>query len=72
MAVEVARTRVLQKPWGVTDPRPWSAPDPAGHSIGELCFERSSVAAPEPELLLKILLTSQPLSIQVQDRKSVV
>lgn len=65
MVIEVARTRVLQKPWGVTDPRPWNAADPSGHSIGEICFERSSVPASEPTLLLKILLTNQPLSIQV-------
>ena len=65
MAIEVARIRELQKPWGVTDPRPWSDADHAGRSIGELCYERSSAAASEPALLLKILLTSQPLSIQV-------
>ncbi len=65
MAIELARTRVLPKPWGVNDPRPWSTADHAGRAIGELCFERSSKAASEPALLLKILLTSQPLSIQV-------
>lgn len=65
MVIELARTRVLQKPWGVTDPRPWSSADPSVHAIGELCYERSSVGAAEPELLLKILLTSEALSIQV-------
>ncbi|MFM9940768.1 MAG: class I mannose-6-phosphate isomerase [Hyphomicrobiaceae bacterium] len=57
--------RAQYKPWGVTDPRPWSNADHAGHPIGELCYERSSPDACEPALLLKILLTSQPLSIQV-------
>ena len=65
MAIEVARPRELQKPWGVTDPRPWSEADHAGRPIGEICFERSSAVASEPALLLKILLTNQPLSIQV-------
>ncbi len=65
MAIEIASMRELQKPWGVTDPRPWSDAHHAGLSIGELCYERSSVGACEPALLLKVLLTSQPLSIQV-------
>ena len=65
MAIEVARVRELQKPWGVTDLRPWCGADHAGRSIGELCYERQDAASPAPELLMKILLTSQPLSIQV-------
>ena len=65
MAIEVARPQELQKPWGVTDLRPWSNADHAGRLVGEIWYERSSAAASEPALLLKILLTSQPLSIQV-------
>ncbi len=65
MAIERARIRELQKPWGVTDPRPWTMPAPSGSAIGEICYERASAGAAEPALLLKILLTSQPLSIQV-------
>ena len=65
MAIEVARLRELQKPWGVVDPRPWSETDHPGRPIGEICYERSSVDSPEPALLLKVLLTNQPLSIQV-------
>ena len=65
MAIEVARVRELQKPWGVNDPRPWCSADHAGGTVGELCYERQGAASPEPELLLKILLTNQPLSIQV-------
>jgi mannose-6-phosphate isomerase len=65
MVVECARVRNLQKPWGVTDPRPWTKPAPAGSAIGEICYERTTAGATEPALLLKILLTSQALSIQV-------
>lgn len=65
MAIELARVRELPKPWGVVDPRPWSNAGRDGSAIGELCFERSSPAAGEPALLLKVLLTRQPLSIQV-------
>jgi mannose-6-phosphate isomerase len=65
MAIEVARTRVLHKPWGIADPRPWSDAAHTGLLTGELCYERSCAAASEPALLLKILMTSQPLSIQV-------
>lgn len=63
MAIERACVRELQKPWGVADPRPWSGIQSPGSSLGELCFERPGAAA--TTLLLKILLTSQPLSIQV-------
>lgn len=65
MAIEVAQQRELQKPWGVTDLRPWSETDHAGRPIGEICYERSGPADAAPALLLKVLLTSQPLSIQV-------
>lgn len=65
MVIEVARTRALQKPWGTLDPRPWIDVDHTGRSIGELCYERSTAGAVEPALLLKVLLTTQPLSIQV-------
>ena len=65
MAIEVAQSRELQKPWGMTDLRPWSDTDHAGRPIGEICYERSGSAVSVPALLLKVLLTSQPLSIQV-------
>jgi mannose-6-phosphate isomerase len=55
----------LQKPWGVTDLRPWSDTDHAGRSIGEICYDRTGPTASAPALLMKVLLTSQPLSIQV-------
>jgi mannose-6-phosphate isomerase len=65
MAIEVAQQRELQKPWGVTDLRPWSDTNHADRSIGEICYERAGHATATPALLLKVLLTSQPLSIQV-------
>jgi mannose-6-phosphate isomerase len=66
MAVERARVHAVQKPWGVADLRPWSTADhDGGHLIGEIWYERSGNESSAPSLLLKLLLTSQPLSIQV-------
>lgn len=65
MAIEHARTRLVSKPWGSTDLLPWSAIQADGIAIGELWFQRSDVKAPDPTLLLKLLFTKEPLSIQV-------
>src|SRR5882672_222950 len=65
MTIEQAMTHSLPKPWGVVDPRPWSSAGRDDHAIGEIWYERSSSAAVAPSLLLKLLFTSQPLSIQV-------
>ena len=65
MTVEHTTIRAVHKPWGAVDARPWSRPDPTGEPIGELWFQRSLKSAPEPALLLKLLFTTQPLSIQV-------
>jgi mannose-6-phosphate isomerase len=65
MAIELARTQALPKPWGVADLGPWShAPHDAG-PIGEIWFQRADKLASTPSLLLKLLFTSEPLSIQV-------
>jgi len=64
MAIEHARARALPKPWGVLDRRPWSDANHDGGAIGEIWYERPNNAA-DPVLLLKLLFTSQPLSIQV-------
>jgi mannose-6-phosphate isomerase len=64
MTVEHACVRAVQKPWGKTDLRPWSEIHADG-PIGELWFERADKEAPAPDLLLKLLFTSEPLSIQV-------
>jgi mannose-6-phosphate isomerase len=65
MAIEHACARTLTKPWGVEDLRPWSAAGRDGIAIGEIWYERPGNADVDPALLLKLLFTSQPLSIQV-------
>jgi mannose-6-phosphate isomerase len=65
MPTEHAAVRVVHKPWGVADLQPWSSIDGSGAAVGELWFERADKDAPTPALLLKLLFTSEPLSIQV-------
>ena len=65
MAIEHACMRVVHKPWGSTDLRPWSDIRHDGGPIGELWFQRPDMNAPDPALLLKLLFTKEPLSIQV-------
>jgi mannose-6-phosphate isomerase len=61
VTIEQASVRVVHKPWGSTDLRPWSE----NATIRELWYERANLASPEPALLLKLLFTNEPLSIQV-------
>ena len=65
MAIEHASVRVARKPWGVADLHPWSGVDGSGDAIGELWFQRLDNNSPDPALLLKLLFTSEPLSVQV-------
>jgi mannose-6-phosphate isomerase len=65
MTLERTFTRAVPKPWGSTDLRPWNSHHGEDVPIGELWFQRSDPKAPESALLLKILFTTQPLSIQV-------
>jgi mannose-6-phosphate isomerase len=65
MAIEHAVVQVARKPWGVGDLHPWSSIDVAGDRVGELWFQRTHKHAAIPALLLKLLFTSEPLSIQV-------
>ncbi len=65
MTIEHARAQTLPKPWGLVDPRPWSKTRRDGQPTGEIWYERAEPAAAAPALLLKLLFTSQPLSIQV-------
>ena len=65
MTLELASARVVRKPWGRTDLRPWSELGCDGAAIGEVWFQRVDTAAPEPALLLKLLFTGEALSIQV-------
>jgi mannose-6-phosphate isomerase len=65
MAIEHATVQVVRKPWGIADLHPWSSIDGSDDAVGELWFQRVDKDAPTPALLLKLLFTSEPLSIQV-------
>ena len=65
MPIEHTSVRAVRKPWGVSDLQPWSSIDGTGDAVGELWFERADKNAPIPALLVKLLFTSEPLSIQV-------
>jgi len=68
MVIEHARAHALPKPWGVRDLRPWSDARRDGDddgTIGEIRYERPAKAPADSSLLLKLLFTNQPLSIQV-------
>ena len=65
MTIEHAHAHSLPKPWGVVDLRPWSDAGDDANTIGEIWYERSDATAIPPSLLLKLLFTNQPLSIQV-------
>jgi mannose-6-phosphate isomerase len=65
MPIERVAASSVTKPWGRADPRPWAQPSSDGALIGELRYERTDRACAPPSLLLKLLFTSQPLSIQV-------
>jgi mannose-6-phosphate isomerase len=64
MPFERATARGASKPWGSKDLRPWSS---VGNQapVGELIFDRIYPHTPDPSLLLKLLFTTQDLSIQV-------
>lgn len=65
MAIERANITSVGKPWGRRDLRPWSEISSDAEAIGELWFDRADAGAPDTALLLKLLFTDQPLSIQV-------
>jgi mannose-6-phosphate isomerase len=65
LTIEHAMVRAKPKPWGSIDLRPWSQASTSDGPIGELWFGRPDLAAPETALLLKLLFTTEPLSIQV-------
>ena len=64
MAIEHASVQIVRKPWGRADLHPWSDIDGSGDAVGELWFDRVGRMR-RPALLLKLLFTSEPLSIQV-------
>jgi mannose-6-phosphate isomerase len=63
MTMEPAKSHAVHKPWGSPDIAPWSRLGD-GAPIGEVWFERAGASVP-PALLLKLLFTSAPLSLQV-------
>jgi mannose-6-phosphate isomerase len=65
LAIEHARMHTVSKPWGIVDPRPWSNARRHGKAIGEIWYKRPGSKAPDTALLLKLLFTSERLSIQV-------
>ena len=65
MVAERASAQFVRKPWGSADLRPWNNVDRDGVLIGELWFQRRDKLAPASTLLLKLLFTTRPLSIQV-------
>jgi mannose-6-phosphate isomerase len=65
VTIEHAVVQIKRKPWGSTDLFPWSDTATNDGPIGELWFQRPDIAAPETALLLKLLFTTEPLSIQV-------
>src|SRR4051812_9880267 len=65
MTIEHARALARLKPWGMVDLHPWSNATDDGAPVGEIWYERPGSAAADSSLLLKLLFTSQPLSVQV-------
>ena len=65
MTIELARVQAHAKPWGVADLRPWSIAARPGSKIGELSYERPANDVSTSALELKLLFTSEALSIQV-------
>lgn len=65
MAIETARVRSVEKPWGVSELGLWGQHDATGRRVGELHFERRSATTNSADLLVKVLLTASDLSVQV-------
>jgi mannose-6-phosphate isomerase len=65
VTIELASVEIKQKPWGSTDLLPWNGTSTDGKPVGELWFQRADAAAPATALLVKLLFTTEPLSIQV-------
>lgn len=63
--IEKATVRRVSKPWGRASLSPWLRDGTDNERIGEAWFERTAAGAPPTKLLLKLLFTSEPLSVQV-------
>lgn len=65
MSIEHAGIHTVAKPWGRCDLSPWAMADHRT-PIGEIWFECADDVPPvSPALLLKLIFTEEPLSIQV-------
>lgn len=65
MTIELARRRLIAKPWGARDLGPWDQGADDGSRVGEIWYERLDGEAAPSSLLLKLLFVSEQLSIQV-------
>jgi mannose-6-phosphate isomerase len=65
VTIELASVQIKPKPWGSTNLLPWNGTSTDGKPVGELWFQRADATAPDTALLLKLLFTTEPLSIQV-------
>ena len=65
MTIERAIVQIKQKPWGSSNLLPWSGAPTSDGPVGEIWFQRADTTAPDTALLLKLLFTTAPLSIQV-------
>jgi len=65
MAIERVLGRAVSKPWGSTDLAPWHVLRSLNQPVGEIWFQRPDIADHDSVLLLKLLFTRAPLSIQV-------
>ena len=65
MSIELASRTLVSKPWGRTDLAPWSRPAHNSGAVGEIWFGRDDAGDQSSALLLKLIFTRAPLSIQV-------
>ena len=65
MTIERAGVQIKRKPWGSNNLLPWCKTSANNGPVGELWFQRTDPMAPPTALLLKLLFTTEPLSIQV-------
>ncbi len=65
MTIELARRRLIAKPWGARDLAPWDTGADDGRRVGEIWYERGGSDEAASSLLLKLLFTTEQLSIQV-------
>ncbi|WP_199084367.1 class I mannose-6-phosphate isomerase [Bosea sp. ASV33] len=65
MTIEKAVRLDVAKPWGSTNRGCWGGHSADHAMIGETWFQRSDLVGAEPDLLVKLLYTTQRLSIQV-------